>query len=521
MTALALLLLLQAEVDLDQPHYLGYPAQDALQVAVTLEVAADGSFRGEAQYRFRMLEEAEAIYLDHTAAEEWTVKFQPGPHPRGGDPTMTVTRGAAKVRLARADPFLKDEEVNFSATFSGTPAAGLYRDRNRYGATFIYTDHFAARARGWLPLEDANTDRAQFTIELRLPPGWDALGSGDWQQLDEEGRHYRGTTQADIPPSLVAFAAGPFARVPEAGDPRLVAHYVFPQDAEAAAEVLIHHAAWMETMESTFGPYQYAKYTTAQIPTRWGGVEYPGNVWLSQTIFRGRDRGLGTLAHEFAHMWFGDAVGYADWQDAWLSEGFASYFGPWLQENIGGTPVGEHMRGTRDRWRRSKRAHAMPIRWTGWGEPDRMFGVASPNTYSKGALVLHMLRHEVGDDAFFDGIKAWYLAHLNQGVDSASLQAALEATAGRELAWFFSQWLDRPGAPVLGMDFADGELTLRQVQEGEAYRLPVEVAWTDAAGEEQRRTLDMDARVLRTILPEGASSPKLDPDAKLLYLAAD
>jgi len=517
-----LLLSLQAPVavDLDQPHYLGYPAQDAISYQVTLEVLADGSYRGEAEYRFLMLEEAPAIYLDLRADDAWQVAFHDVRAQRQEGDELSVTRGSQAVQLSRPHPYRKGQEVFFSATFSGTPPDGLYRDRNRYGATFVYTDHFSSRCRSWLPLEDANTDRASFTIDLTIPPGWTALGSGAWTQLDEEGRHYRGETKADIPPSLFAFAAGPFARVEEQGDSRLLPHFVFPQDVAAAKEGLQHHAAWMATMEKTFGPYQYAKFTTAQIPTRWGGVEYPGNVWLAQTIYRGRDRGVGTLSHEFAHMWFGDGVGYADWQDAWLSEGFASYFGPWLRASTGGPTLEEAMREVRTMWRRSRRAHALPIRWSGYADPDQMYGAAAPNTYQKGAYVLRMLRATIGDEAFFSGIAAWYQGNLNQAVDSASLEAAMSKAADQDLAWFFAQWLDRPGAPVLKGTLEGETYRIEQLQEGDPFRLQVQVAWTDSEGNKQRALVPMTTAKASLEVGPGAKNLRLDPDAELLYIAA-
>lgn len=508
-------------VDLDTPHYLGYPAQDAVSYSIGIEVLPDGTFAGTVRYHFRMLEDADAIYLDFVPSDEWKVEFHDMKAQVMEGNTLRVERGQAKVRLSRPFPYEKGKEVFFSATFSGKPVHGLYRERNRYGATYIFTDHFSTRGRHWLPLEDANTDRASWSVTLTVPPGWEALGSGDWQALNEQGTKYHGETKAEIPPSLFAFAAGPFTRVAEEGDARLHPHYIFPKDVAAAKEGLKHHAAWMALMEKTFGPYQYAKYTTAQIPTRWGGVEYPGNVWLSQHVFRGRDHGIGTLSHEFAHMWFGDGVGYADWQDAWLAEGFASYFGPWLADSVGEVDLAKAMRDVRQRWRRAKGAHSLPIRWTEYADPDQMYGRASANTYQKGALVLHMLRHQIGDKAFFAGISAWYRAHLNQATDSASLEAAMSEAAGSDLAWFFAQWLDRPGAPVLAWKLVEGQLQVEQTQESAAYRLPLEVTWQNAAGERQSRVLVMEGRSATLDLGPEASAVQLDPEALLLYMPAD
>lgn len=509
-----------AVTDLDTPNYLGYPAQDALSYGVAVEVHPDGTFSGSIRYHFRMLEDADAIYLDFVPSEDWKVEFHDMKAQVMEGNELKIERGEAKVRLSRPFPYEKGKDVFFSATFSGKPVHGLYRERNRHGTTYVFTDHFSTRGRHWLPLEDANTDRAAWKISLKIPPGWEALGSGWWDSLDEAGREYVGETQADIPPSLFAFAAGPFTRVAEAGDVRLVPHYIFPQDVSAAKEGLKHHGAWMALMEENFGPYQYAKYTTAQIPTRWGGVEYPGNVWLSQHIFRGRDHGMGTLAHEFAHMWFGDGVGYADWQDAWLAEGFASYFGPWLSDAVEESELGASMRGVRDRWRRAKNAHALPIRWAEYTDPDQMYGRASANTYQKGAFVLHMLRQEIGDAAFFGGIRTWYLDHLNQATDSASLVAAVSKAANRDMSWFFTQWLDRPGAPTLSWKVEGEVLHLTQSQDAEAFRLRIPVRWQEADGNTQEQVVEMSDKKATLSLGAGATAVQVDPEGVVLYMPA-
>ena len=501
-----------------EPVYRGYPAQDALSYGIQLEVLSDGSYRGLVEYRFAAVEAIDSIQLDHIPSKDWALQFRD----MEGQP-LPVVHGEHSVMVQLGRRLESGETCTFQLDFGGKPADGLYRKRNRYGETYVFSDHFTARARGWLPCEDANADRASFTLELSLPPGWIALGCGDWKRLAaEEGNsavRYRGETRSDIPPSLLAFTAGPYLEFTEEGDERLVPHAIFPQDRKQAAVALKHHAQWMEIMETTFGPYLYAKYAVAQVPTRWGGMEYPGNVWIAQNLFDYEHHGVGTLAHEFAHMWFGDGVGYAQWEDAWLSEGFATYFGPWLAEQSGVSSLKENLSHGRDRWRKSTRARRLPIRWKDYKRPDDFFGRASANTYSKGSWVLHMLRQEVGDEAFFAGIRSFYLDRAGQAVDSAGFQAAMEKASGQDLDGFFRQWLDRPDAPWLSASLGEqGRLTVRQVQEAEPFRFHLRVAWVDVQGQPQTRRFEVQDR--ETILELGAGSTDLtlDPDEELLYI---
>jgi len=498
-------------------NFRGYEAQDAIAYQVDLHVLVGGGFEGTVNYHFRAVEDIDSIFLDAATGDAWKMQFQ---NAAGED--LEVETNAFALRIPLSQTASAGDDIRFSLTFSGNPADGLYRSRNRYGATYLFTDHFASRARGWLPCEDSNADRAAFALTLHIPAGWSAIGSGDWKEVQARedagpGKTYHGQTASDIPPSLFAFAAGPFLRVVEDGDPRIQDHFVFPEDMEKASLGLIHHASWMTTMEKTFGPYQYAKFTTVQIPTRWGGMEYPGNVWLAQTIFDYGDSGVGTLAHEFAHMWFGDGVGYAQWEDAWLSEGFASYFGPWLHAQVGGPSLQSAMQGNRSRWMRSRFAVKTPIRWREYRKPNDFFSRVAANTYQKGSWVLHMLRQELGDETFFAGIESYYQSHLGQAVVSSAFISAMEEAAGRDLGWFFSQWLDRGGAPSLQLDNQEGVLVLTQTQEGEPFRFKLRVSWSDGDGLPAEDVFEITERV--TTLPLGANTRdwKLDPRVELLF----
>lgn len=530
MKASLLLLLAAAPPQDGGATFAGFSAQDALSYRIFLvaDPREDVALVGCCEYRFRAVAPLEGIDLHSSAGADWRLAF----HDADGRPLATERSGAG-IRVLLGRPLGAGEETVFHATFSGDPPDGLYRRPNRYGDPVVFTDHFSSRARGWLPCEDHPSDRAAFTVELLYPAGFESIGSGAWASResfdapaccgvarpDGEGEWQvaGGATRSDLPTYMLSFAVGRYARVAEDGDPRLVPHFVWRQDLARARRGLRHHADWMAAMEGMFGPYVYAKYCVVQVPTRWGGMENAGNTWIMESLFDGRDAGVSTLAHEFAHQWFGDAVGYGDWAEAWLSEGFASYFGPWLDARTGGPPLERVMAQTRRAWLASPVGRERPIRWSGFDEPDELFGSSAINTYQKGAWVLHMLRLEVGDEAFFAGIADFYRGHVGQALGTAELQAALERASGRELGWFFAQWLDRPGCPELEIEWREDSVVVRQRQEQGPCRFLLPLQWVDAAG----ATQDVAARIEadETLIPiePGYRAPVVDPRVELLF----
>ncbi len=505
-----LLLLASALQEADPPRFGGFPGQDALSYELALEVhPAEKRLEGRVRYRIEAVRDLESIRLHARRGPEWSVRFLGA----DGEPLeASWERDSVELRLPEVAP--AGTELLLDAVLSGCPPDGFEFEESRYGEPLAFTDHYSIRARGWLPCEDHPGDRARFALELLVPEGNAAIASGARVEGIGSGTSSRWETRSDIPPYMFAIAVGPYARVAEEGDERLMPHLVYRQDVERAREALVHHAEWIRILERTFGPYAYGKYAVVQCPTRWGGFEAPGNVLLSERIFDGPSRGSGTLAHELVHMWFGDAVGYAEWREVWLSEGFASYFGPWLRAQTGGRSLVESLRSMRRSWLGSREGRTRSIRWDGFEHPDRALNA---NTYPKGAWVLHMLRVELGDEAFFEAIAEFYRRHAGSAVVTADFTRCVEESSGRELDWFFEQWLDRRGCPRLSAAFEGGEIVIRQTQEDAPFRFRLELGWEDQAGRRVERAVRIEER--RTALEvEGAvRSLTIDPDVELLF----
>lgn len=512
-----------APVRIDEPlvgteRWFSYPEADALSYDITLIVdPARPELRGDVHYRFRALENLSEVRLDATRGADWDLRFfQKGP--------LSYEREGDRLRIRLQSRVRAGEEFTFRAIFSGTPPEGFYFTPTRHGAPCAFTDHYAVRARGWLPCEDHPGDRARFSMRVSIPEGYEVVFTGDCERAAETDpdapAHYvtfEGRSATELPTYLLAFSASAYVRVAEPSDARIVPHFIYPQDLEKAQAGLRLHGEWMASLEETFGPYAFSKYCVAQVPTRWGGVENAGNTWIAESLLDGERRGTSTLAHELVHQWFGDAVGYADWYEVWLSEGFATYFGAWLDARTGGPSLAESLRRMRRSWSGSDEAFELPVRWDGYPNPDNAL---NSNTYPKGAWILHMLRGELGDGIFFDGLRRYYETHLGGAATTADLRRAMEHTADRDLGWFFEQWLDRPGCPRLSFDWSPDGVIVRQHQR-EPYSFRLRLRWSDASGREHQRVMRISASETRLDL-EGApiANPRVDPRVELLWVDA-
>jgi aminopeptidase N len=156
-----------------------------------------------------------------------------------------------------------------------------------------------------------------------------------------------------------------------------------------------------------------------------------------------------------------------------------------------------------------------------------LMALLNTNSYQKGGWTLHMLRTLVGDSAFFRGLRSYYLANRHSNALTDDLRRAVEASSGRPLGWFFDQWLRRPGFAEVSTswryDAAQRRVTATVAQGTRfgAYRFPLTVAITDAAGKEHRATIDVPATANTTVIvplqldaaPRGVA---FDPDVRVL-----
>lgn len=449
------------------------------------------------------------------------------------------------------------DTLRVGVAYSGHPDDGLIIGPNVHGQRTAFADNWPNRARFWFPSIDHPSDKASVAFAVSAARPWSVIANGDRQDMGapaaeppsaEGGGHrtWQWATDVPIPTYTMVIGAADFAtgragrscverafEGPEALSRRLeptaaaqrcidVTWWAFPPDAEHAAHAFRRADAMVAFYDSLVAPFPYEKLAHVQSSTRFGGMENVSAIFYAQEpLARGRDI-EGTVAHETAHQWFGDAVTEADWHHLWLSEGFATYFGALFFEQVDGVErFREMLEANRLEYLESEVVDRPIV------DPaeENLFDLLNDNNYEKGAWVLHMLRGLLGDDVFFEGIQRYYRGHENKTALTADLRRALEQASGRDLDWFFEQWVFRPGYPRFRIewrwleDAGIVELTLEQVQSRAwpTFRVPLTVEFGTPGGA-VRRTLEVDqrrevARLPLTTMPTGL---RLDPDGWIL-----
>ena len=260
--------------------------------------------------------------------------------------------------------------------------------------------------------------------------------------------------------------------------------WVFPRDREAGMATFDEPMRQaMEFYSERVGPYSYEKLASVQNgAARGGGMEHASEIFFGQDSVTGRPA-LGLVAHETAHQWFGDSVTEKDWDDVWLSEGFATYFAALTTEHYEGRDafVTQMKRSRASIFNTEKRMPGVAV------VQDRPWkGIPNGIVYQKGGWSLHMLRGQIGDAKFWAGIREYYRRYRDGNASTADFEKVMEEVSGADLGWFFKQWLYRPGSPTLqgtwhyNVAAATVAIELMQTQNGEAYRLPLEIAVGDS-----------------------------------------
>jgi len=345
------------------------------------------------------------------------------PTPPAGGKGMTVTSVTAdgqaltyrhendRVRVTLPRAFKPAERFSFVVTYHGVPATGILVANNRHGDRSFVSNAWPDKARNFRASIDHPYMKAPVVHIITAPRHYQVVSNGRLMEETDLPNNLRRTVwkqSAPICTWLMSLAVAPFA-VDHFGDFRGIplSSWVYPQEREAGLRAFREHTLpILEFFSDRIGPYSYEKLAQVQANGVGGGME------LASSIFYGYGAagpGRQLIVHEMAHQWFGNSATESDWDDVWLSEGFATYFALLYTEFKDGRDA--FLEGVR-RGKTSAVNYAIanPASTTVHNNLADISRVIANNTqiYQGGAQVLHNIRGVIGTDTFWAGIRLYY-----------------------------------------------------------------------------------------------------------------
>ncbi|MBI2929528.1 MAG: HEAT repeat domain-containing protein [Verrucomicrobia bacterium] len=354
----------------------------------------------------------------------------------------------------------------------------------------VYTMSEPVEARYWVPCHDWPNERWTSEILITVPAAFTAVANGLLveKKPSADGKavtfHYRSEVPTD--PHLTGLVIGELVELRDAWRGKPVLTYTQPGSEDAARFTFRRVPEVLEFYSRLIGvDFPYPAYThVTVVDHHHGGMEHAGFAFVNPNYTSASDDGEWPLehteswliSHMLAHDWFGGLVNYRSVSQAWLNEGFAL----WLDRQWT-AHTDAPGRFECQMWELSRQIAAADSSETGKPLVDRALAEVEDiyqqdggKIYYKGAWVLQMLRHQLGEEVFWSGVRKYLHDHQGQAVETGDLRRALEEVSGRDLEQFFQQWVYGHGVPRLKVEYVwdvaakRARVTVRQTQKIDA-----------------------------------------------------
>jgi hypothetical protein len=443
-----------------------------------------------------------------------------------------VTLNGKPTEFQRKDdqiliPATEVKSLSIAVSYHGTPQGDGFTFTERNGQPAISNFGMPFTARQWWPCKDDPADKADSAdITITVPSPLTAASNGKLVATDKNAdgtRTFHWRVEYPIYPDTVSVAIAEYTVIQDRyraanGQVMPLLFYVFPPDEDKARRDFSVIPDIMRVHARHFGEYPFLreKYGVAEFAT-YSFREHQTLPSYAEKLITGDHANDAILAHELAHQWFGNSLSVRDWRHVWLNEGFATYAAMlWTERQKGAAAYRAAMSTIAEEDLQG------PIFMAEVTDNKKLFGAA---TFDKGAWVLHMLRHVMGDEKFFSALRAYVKAYSYRNVATEDFRAVCERVYGKSLEWFFAQWVYGVSRPTYRVSWSAAddhlELTLRQAQsDAPAFTMPIDVAVTTASGA-THHTVWNDRNQQTFQIPMSAKSAdvknvSIDPDGWIL-----
>ena len=448
--------------------------------------------------------------------------------------TLAYTHESDALTIQLPAPSTLDQRSSYTVTYKGVPATGLKIADNKYGDRTFFSDNWPDKGRNWLATIDHPYDKASCEFIVIAPAHYQVVSNGlKIEETDQANGDRLTHWKQSVPIATWLYVLGvaKFAvQYVDEFEGKSIETWVYPQDRDAGFyDFALPTKRVLEFYSDRIGPFSYEKLANIQSNSVSGGMEAASAILYSENSVVGdrNERWRNVVIHEIAHQWFGNAVTEYDWDDVWLSEGFATYFTLLYIEHQYGRDA------FMDGLAKSKKTVAdFDAKNPGYrivhNNLADMAQVTSVQTYQKGSWILHMLRGVVGTEVFWQGIRAYYKKYRDLNATTADFRIAMEEASGMDLKAFFQQWLYSPGTlnykGTWHFDPTKKEVSivLDQVQpDNSVFNMPLEIGIYGQENQLMIKKAEMDERSKTFSFPLDFVPEKivLDPNSWVLMEA--
>jgi puromycin-sensitive aminopeptidase len=518
--------------DEPNPHRLPrsvLPSRYELTLAPDLAAA---TFTGSVDIAVTVVEPTDVVVLNAIELEIGEAWVEQGGERQGASVTLDPDTERATLTLPSA---LAAGEATVSLRFTGIlndKLRGFYRSTFKDddgGEHVIATTQFEATdARRAFPCWDEPDCKAVFAVTLQVPEGLTAVSNAAVVAEEPQGDGTRLVRFADtmaMSTYLVAFIVGPLevtAPIDVDGTPLRV---VCPPGRLGLTGFALEVGAFaLRELAAYFAiPYAGDSLDLVAIPDfAFGAMENLGCVTFRETLLladlaqttQGEQQNIvDVIAHELAHMWFGDLVTMRWWNGIWLNEAFATFME---------MRVTDAFRPDWERWVSFGLARTVAFDTDALGStrpieypvisPADAEGMFDVLTYEKGAAVVRMLEQYLGEDRFREGIRRYMTTHAYGNTETTDLWDAIEAATGEPVRRIMDSWIFQGGHPMVSVEArADGRVLhlsqarfryLADDRDAARWAIPLQLRYGTASGEVVRTTALLDGDELEIDLPE-------------------
>jgi alanyl aminopeptidase len=500
-----------------------YLPGDAIPTKHVIEMTIDPSrptFTGTARIDVRLLKPQATIWLNATDITVKEASVQIGGRKLSAKPLTEANEFLGLELEKPAGPGRATLVIGYEAKLNEKPAVGAFRS-NFENHWYVYTCFTAIEARRAFPCFDEPRYKTpwQFTIHVKRSDR--AFTNARLLRETEEPEGMKAVVFAQteiLPAEVTAFAVGPFetAEGPAAGARKVPVRVITPKghaaEGEYAAGITASVVARLEAYTGV--PYSFQKLDHVSVPNLpFGAVENAGLITYRSILVppgpEPQRSPRGTMTHELAHHWFGDLVTQANWQDVWLSEGFAT----WLTSEVGDdetSPARKHIAAVTARERMMATDAGPRTRPVRLDFKDRtgMRDVYSGFVYQKGAAVLLMLEGWMGQQQLQKGLRMYLARHRFANATTDDLARDIRTATGTETGAVLHTFLDQTGIPSVKADLrcdpsAGARMIFEQVNATSQWTIPV--CWKTDGG---RSGCDVLSAAQREVaLPKTAGCP--------------